>query len=296
MASPHDREPTEALPFTVARHGYDRDQVRQHLAGLDGEYRRAITERDRFREQNAELTGQLQIARREIAALNERLETLAAERLPQSVHDEHAARTVQHAEAQADEIVSRAQAAADHTWSAAESASAALRDRYQRLLADLTRQHDELDAEHENIMRSARAQVEDMTKAAQARRKQLDEQAQAERDRIEREFQASIGGRRAKLDAELAEQRAGAEEQAKQLIRGAVHHANEQIATANTRLRRTAELRDAAAKHLGGVTRLLDQSADLLKPLAEEAELTTLEGGDQPVPPELREPEPSKQR
>jgi len=42
MAPPHDREQTEALPFTVARHGYDREQVRRHLLRIDGEYRREI--------------------------------------------------------------------------------------------------------------------------------------------------------------------------------------------------------------------------------------------------------------
>jgi chromosome segregation ATPase len=296
MAPPHDREPTEALPFTVARHGYDREQVRQHLVRVGDECMRAQTERDQLREQTAEMTGQLQIARREIAALNERLETMAAERLPQAVHEERATRTVAQAEAQAGEIVSRAQAAADHTWSKAEEASAALRDRYQRLLTDVSRQHDELHTEHEQIMQSARGQVDEMTTAAQARRRQIDEQAQTERDRIEREFQVSIGSRREKLDTELAERQKGAEEQAQQLIRGAVHHANEQIGSANKQLAKIAKLRKTAAEHMSGAKTLLDQSADLLAPIEEESELTTIEGGDKPVPPELREPQPSNPR
>jgi cell division septum initiation protein DivIVA len=296
MAPPHDRDQTEALPFTVSRHGYDREQVRQHLLRVGDETKRAQTERDQLREQNAELNGQLQIARREIAALTQRLETMAAEQFPQSVQQERAARTLQQAEAQASEIVQRAQAAADHTWAKAEEASATLRERYQRLLADLARQHDELHSEHEQIMRSARGQVEEMTTAAQAQRRRIDEQAQAERDRIEREFQASIGSRRAKLDAELAERKAEAEEQAQQLIRGAVHHANEQIAKANKQLAEIARRRKAAAKHLSGATTVLDQSAGLLEPVDEEADLTTLEGGDKPVAPELREPQPTNPR
>jgi hypothetical protein len=75
-----------------------------------------------------------------------------------------------------------------------------------------------------------------------------------------------------------------------------VHHANEQIGKANKQLAEVSRRRKAAAEHLGGAQTLLDQSADLLKPLDEESDLTTIEGGDKPVPPELREPQPSNQR
>lgn len=296
MAPPHDRDPSDPLPFAVVRHGYDRDDVRRHLQRVGEETRRAQTDRDQLREQTAELSGQLQIAQREIAALTERLEGMATEVLPKSAQQEHATRAVKLAEAQAAEITDRAQAAADHTWSAAEEASAALRERYQRLLADLVCQHEELHAEHEEIMRSARTKVEEMTTVAHSRRKEIDEQGQAERERIERQFQSSIGRRREQLDAELAERRSAAEQHSEQLVRDAVRQANERIATANDELTRLGKLRTAVVERLRSTHNLIEQSAELLKPLDEEAELTVIEGGDKPLPPELREPEPTQQR
>src|SRR5262245_41992384 len=118
MAVADDREP---VGFTVVRHGFDRTQVRQRMTELAEAAQRATAERDEAVEQVAELHGELEIARREIAALTERLDSQGDEA--------SATRILAVAKSQAAEVTTRARVAAEQTWAAAEQASSTMRDR-----------------------------------------------------------------------------------------------------------------------------------------------------------------------
>src|SRR6266511_4264958 len=99
MAVADDREP---VGFTVVRHGFDRTQVRQQMVELTQAVEKA----------SAELHGELEIARREIAALTERLDTQGDEA--------SSTRILAVAKSQAAEVTARARVAAEQTWAAAE--------------------------------------------------------------------------------------------------------------------------------------------------------------------------------
>src|SRR5262245_16059467 len=126
------------VSFTVARHGYERTQVRSYLRELTERVRRADADAAEARQQVAEMQGELEIARREVTALSERLDAFGR---PDADSEESAARLLEVAKSQASEITTRARAAADDSWSAAEKASTELREKYRKMLAELDSQH-----------------------------------------------------------------------------------------------------------------------------------------------------------
>ncbi|WP_436493730.1 hypothetical protein [Actinokineospora sp. HUAS TT18] len=262
--------------FTVARHGYDRTQVREYVERTEADTLRLAAERDEARAAAADMSGRLEQARREIAALTERLDKIgtaaAAAAAPNA--QERATRAVEVAKAQAAEITTRAQAAADTAWSAAEEASTALRERYQKLLADLDRQHDEIHAKHLSIMTDAQAKVEAMTTAAEAQQRQIDEQAERDRQRVEQAFQEDMSGKRAELHREIESARAASNEEARRRVQEATDEADKRIAVATSHVERLTALREQLAGRLRGTYDLLTKSTALLEPLEAEAELT----------------------
>lgn len=264
MASSSDRETPD---FAVVRHGFDRAQVARHLERLEERARRSATERDEVKAQAAELEGQLQLARREIDALAERLDKITAEGGEDTDRALHIART------QAAEITTRAQAAAETVWTAAEDASTTLGEHYRRLLADLDRQHQQIHAEHKSFMDAARAKAAQMTTAADKRRAELDERAEQERKQIQRQFEADLAAKREELERELAAERSRAEEEAERMRREARDEADKMVATATSQVERLTALREQLAGRLRETADLLDRSTELLRPLQGEAEL-----------------------
>lgn len=269
MAAQHER-------FAVARHGYDRTQVREFVERTEADSLRLAAERDDARAAAADLSGRLEQARREIAALTERLDKIGTAAAAASAPNaqERAARSIEVAKAQATEITTRAQAAADTAWSAAEEASSLLRERYQKLLGDLDRQHDEIHTKHQSIMTDAQAKVEAMTTAAEAQQKQIDEQAERERQRVEQQFQEDMTGKRAELHQEIERARAASTEEARRRVQEATDEADKRVAIATSHVERLTTLREQLSGRLRGTYDLLTQSTALLEPLEAEAELT----------------------
>ncbi|MBM7771867.1 cell division septum initiation protein DivIVA [Actinokineospora baliensis] len=261
--------------FSVARHGYDRTQVRRYVDRLVEEHAGTTAERDEARARAEELEGQLQLARREITALTERLDKIgnaaAASSAPNAA--ERAARTIATAEAQAGEIVARAQSAADTAWSAAEAASAELRERYRTLFADVEKRHTELHEAHVGLMAEAKAKSEAMTTAATTRQRTTDDQAERDRQRQEQQFQQELATRRAALDDETTTRRAESEAEATRRITEATDEAAKRIAAATSQVEQLTALREQLAGRLRGTSDLLNQSAQLLEPIEAEIDL-----------------------
>jgi chromosome segregation ATPase len=260
MAVGDDRDPDG---FTVVRHGYDRTQVRQRVAELAESAETVAAERDEAREQLAELHGELEIARREVAALTERLEAQADE--------ESATRLLAVAKSQAAEVTSRARVAADQMWAAAEEASRSMRDRYHALLASLDDQHNELARTHKSMMASAKAQVEQMTTEAERRREAIDKDAEKDRIRIDREFSESMSAKREALRSELEEAKAACERAVTERLAEATAEAQRRVDSVTDHVQRLTTVRDQLSERLRDTKELLDLSTSLLEPVEGEA-------------------------
>jgi chromosome segregation ATPase len=262
MAVADDREP---VGFTVVRHGFDRTEVRQRIEELTEAAAKAEAERAEAVEQVAELRGQLEIARREIAALTESLETQNDE--------ESATRLLAVAKSQAAEVTARARVAAEQTWAAAEQASAAMRDRYRTLLAALDEQHAELARTHKSMMASARAQVEKMTTEAERRREAIDKEAEQDRVRIDREFSESMAAKRDALRKEIEEARTTSEREVTERLAAADEEARRRVDSVTDQVQRLTSVRDQLGERLRDTKELLDLSTSLLEPVDGEAAL-----------------------
>ncbi|OLF15300.1 coiled-coil domain-containing protein [Actinophytocola xanthii] len=259
MGAADDRDPDE-VSFAVVRHGFDRTAVREHVAELLERIERAEADRLEAQAQAAELQGELEIARREITALTERLDSLGT---PEGADSE---RMVEVAKAQAAEITARAKAAAEDTWSAAEQASAALRDRYRALLTELDEQHRQLTASHTSIMSTAQAQAEELTTVAERRRRELDAEAERDRIRIDREFSESITSKREALTRELEARRTACEREVGEKLRAADEEARRRVESVTEQVTRLTEVRSQLSERLRGTQQLLERSAALLEP------------------------------
>lgn len=259
MAVADDRDP---VGFTVVRHGFDRTQVRQRVTELTEAAEKASSERDEAIEQVAELRGELEIARREIAALTERLEAQSDE--------ESATRLLAVAKSQAAEVTARARMAAEQTWSAAEQASAELRDHYRALLATLDQQHAELAKTHESIVASTTAKVEQMTTEAERRREAIDKAAEQDRIRIDREFSESMTAKREALKRELEQARESCEREVAERLAEASEEAKRRVDSVTDQVQRLTSVRDQLNERLRDTKELLDLSTSLLEPVEGE--------------------------
>src|SRR6476469_6863379 len=180
MAVGDDRDPDG---FTVVRHGYDRTQVRQRVAELAESAETASAERDEAREQLAELHGELEIARREVAALTERLEAQADE--------ESATRLLAVAKSQAAEVTSRARVAADQMWASAKA-------QVEQMTTEAERRREAIDKDAEqDRIRIDREFSESMSTKREALRSELEEaKAACERAVTERLAEATAEAQR----------------------------------------------------------------------------------------------------
>ena len=273
------------VSFTVARHGFDRAEVRQQVRALTERAQRAEADRSEVASQVAELQGELEIARREIAALSSRLDEVG-----RPADEESAARLVDVAKSQASDITTRARAAADGTWAAAERASTELRDKYRKMLADLDEQHTEIRQTHKSILATARAQAEELTTGAERRRRELDAAAERDRIRIDREFSERTAHQRAALDRELTERRAACVAEVDAKLQAADVEAQRRVDSVTAQVKQLTEVRTQLSERLRGTQELLERSAALLEPMASEAELTGQDPLPMPEPPATEPP------
>jgi len=266
MADAEDRDSAETN-FSVVRHGFDRNQVRRHLEQLAAASDRSDDARLEAVAHAAELRGELEIARREVAALSERLD--AVDQGHQGDEDS-AGRLLAVAKSQATELTSRAKVAAEQTWSAAEQASAALRDRYRGMLAELDEQHAELNATHTGLIKAAKAEVEKMTTEAERRRAAIDKDAERDRVRIDREFSESMTAKRAALKRELEAARAASVKEVDDRLHAADEEAKRRVDAVTAQVERLDAVREQLTGRLRETKELLDRSASLLEPVPEE--------------------------
>ena len=265
----------------MVRHGFDRGQVRQRMDELAALLERTASERDEAAAQAAELRGELEIARREVAALNDRLDNQGDE--------ESSARMLSVAKSQAAEVTARAKAAAEGTWAAAEKASAELRDHYRAMLRTLDEQHAEMNRTHKVMLSTAKAQAEKMTTEAERRQEAIDKNAERDRIRIDREFSESITTKREALRRELDKAKSDSEREVTGRLAAADEEARRRIDAVTTQVKKLTSVREQLSERLRETKELLDLSTSLMEPVegeSEAEELKTAEKGTQAVPPQ----------
>jgi chromosome segregation ATPase len=232
MAAVDDHAPEG---FTVARHGFDRGEVRQRMTDLTAALDRVTSERDEAKAQAAELRGELEIARREIAALTERLETQADE--------ESAARMLAVAKSQAAEVKARAKAAAEETYRT-----------------------------HKSMLAAARAQSEKLTTEAERRQEAIDKSAERDRIRIDREFSESMTTKRDALRRELDKAKTESDREVTARLKAADEEARRRVDSVTAQVRKLTAVREQLSGRLRETKELLDLSNSLMEPVEGEAE------------------------
>ncbi|PRX49919.1 hypothetical protein B0I33_10232 [Prauserella shujinwangii] len=241
MASGDDALLPLRTEFSQAWHGFDRNQVLQYLDHVEAQLRRLMSDRDSATAHANTLARELENARREIGRLNNRVEEL--KKPPERIEDldERMQRTVQLANARAEEIVARAQEAAEKHWAESSTVSDKLHERYMKLLETLDGHADALQREHEDALAATKAEVEKMTTDAVRRRERLDAEAEHRRRQIEREFEARMTAERNALDKYIADQKTASKNQAERRIAEATTEAKRLVDEANATARRIIE-------------------------------------------------------
>jgi chromosome segregation ATPase len=252
--------------FTVARHGYDREQVRHHVGNLENNLRLLTSDRDAARAELAKVT-------RDLNALRAQLADTTQPVMPGKEVHEQLRVMLEVTRKEAAAITAQAQSAAEQAFSAAQKAAAALRSRYEFLVSDLEAQQVQMQAEHAAAMDQLRAQLEQMSSDAETRRRRFGEEADAQHLQVEQEFTSAMTARQAALDQEVASRRETSEKEAARLIREATADAQRRTAEADEKVNQLTTLRQRVSERLRETGQLLTQSSTLLEPLDTEADV-----------------------
>lgn len=211
--------------FDVAKRGYSRAQVDEHLERLDGDLKMLTADRDAAIGQAGDLARQLEIARGEISDLRGQVDRLAQP--PTSVEglSERLQRMLRLAQDESADTRARAEAEAGHIRAKAETDASAMRARYEQLLTELDLRRKEMEAEHRKVLEDARAEGKKITDDAEAERRRLDTESQDRRTKVEEDFEIAMASRRNEAMRVLAEQEAASKAEAARRVQEATQDA-----------------------------------------------------------------------
>jgi colicin import membrane protein len=228
--------------FTTHWNGFDRAEVRSHLARIEEDMRQMAAERDTAVARATAASKQLDALRGENGKLQARVNELLEPPKNLEDLDRRMQRVGQLAYLRADEVAARAQAASEENWKATAKASIALRERYRSLLKELDTHAEALHAEHRAALEETRAEVKELMVDAVRRRDALDAEAERKRRALEKEFDATMAAQRKELEKHIADQRTAAKQQAERRMAEAQAAARRTVIEANQQAqRRTAE-------------------------------------------------------
>ncbi|MFD2419144.1 cell division protein DivIVA [Amycolatopsis pigmentata] len=234
--------------YNQAWHGFDRGQVLQYLDHVETNLRRIMADRDGTAARAAKLARELESANAEILRLRTRVEEL--KRPPERLEDldERMMRTVELANARAEEVTERARVAAEEHWTATTELSAKLRERYRKLLNELESHAGALRTEQDNALKATKAEVLKLTTEAARRRTQLDIEAERKRRTMEHEFEQTLAAEKAALEKHIADQKTASKSQAERRIAEATAEATRLLDEARTKARKMLADATAAAE------------------------------------------------
>lgn len=207
--------------FDIAKRGYSRGQVDEHLERLDADLKMLTSDRDAAISQAGDLARQLEISRNEIDELRGQIERLSLPPTTLEGLSERLQRMLRLAQDEASETKARAEAEAGHIRAKAESEASAMRTRYDQLLADLDARRQEMEAEHRQTMEKGRDEAQQIINKGQDERLRLDLEAEERRTKIEEDFEIAMATRRTEAMRQLAEQEAASKSEAERRLREA---------------------------------------------------------------------------
>lgn len=249
--------------FDLAKRGYDRHQVDEHLERLDGDLKMLAADRDAAITQAGDLARQLEQARGEIDNLRGQVERLGQPPTTVEGLSERLQRMLRLAQDEAADTRARAEAEAGHIRAKAEADASAMRARYEQLLSELDARRKEMEAEHRKVLETARAEAESITQKAKDERDRLDEEAEQRRIKVEEDFEIAMAARRTEAMRVLAEQEAASKAEAERRVREATEEAaairakvaeEEKTTTAELERRRRESLEDANRRKQASIT------------------------------------------
>lgn len=252
MANEHDRG-SIPLPFTVARKGYDRDEVRHYFDRFDAELRVTATDRDAAAAQARDLAMQLEDARDEIDDLRKDVDRLSVPPTTAEGMSERISRMLRLASDEASEVRAHAQAEAAEVVSIAQQDSTAMRAEHETRLAELADLRSALETEHTQTMAAARTEAARIVEAAQSERARMEAESEAKRNQIQQDFEITMSERRTKVVSAVEELDATSKAEAARRITDATNEARRRLQTATEQ----AEKRIAHAKELAEELRVL---------------------------------------
>ncbi|MFE9789816.1 hypothetical protein ACFYO7_31025 [Nocardia salmonicida] len=221
-----------AIPFTVVRKGYAKDEVHSYLDRFNAELRVTATDRDAAAAQARNLASQLEDVRAENDELRRQLERLAVS--PTTVEDagDRISRMLRMAADEASEVRALAQAEVERLDKEAEAKRKATQQDFEATMNDrrtkLTRAMEEL----ESTSRAEAAQrIKDATDEAN--------EAEANRKATQQDFEATMNDRRTKLTRAMEELESMSRAEAAQRIKDATDEASRLISSATQTSERT---------------------------------------------------------
>ncbi|MFJ4651459.1 hypothetical protein ACIP5Y_09315 [Nocardia sp. NPDC088792] len=248
-----DRNRFVALPFTVVRKGYDRDEVRNYFDRFDAELRVTATDRDAAAAQARNLAAQLEDARDEIDELRKEVDRLSVPPTTAEGMSDRISRMLRLASDEASEVRAQAQAEAAEMISIAEQQATEMRGKYESLLSETKEKREALEIEFEQTLANARSESAKIVDAANAEADRLTKESEAKRKATQQDFEVTMAERRTKLTRAMEELEATSRAEAAQRIKDATDEANRLITSAT----QTADRKIAHAKELAEEMRVL---------------------------------------
>ncbi|MFE5286604.1 hypothetical protein ACFRAQ_16700 [Nocardia sp. NPDC056611] len=248
-----DRNRFVALPFTVVRKGYDRDEVRNYFDRFDAELRVTATDRDAAAAQARNLAAQLEDARDEIDELRKEVDRLSVPPTTAEGMSDRISRMLRLASDEASEVRAQAQAEAAEMISIAEQQATEMRGKYESLLSETKEKREALEIEFEQTLANARSESAKIVEAANAEADRLTKESDAKRKATQQDFEVTMAERRTKLTRAMEELEATSRAEAAQRIKDATDEANRLITSATN----TADRKIAHAKELAEEMRVL---------------------------------------
>ncbi|UGT41298.1 hypothetical protein LTV02_36100 [Nocardia yamanashiensis] len=248
-----DRNRFVALPFTVVRKGYDRDEVRNYFDRFDAELRVTATDRDAAAAQARNLAAQLEDARDEIDELRKEVDRLSVPPTTAEGMSDRISRMLRLASDEASEVRAQAQAEAAEMISIAEQQATEMRGKYESLLSETKEKREALEIEFEQTLANARSESAKIVDAANAEADRLTKESEAKRKATQQDFEVTMAERRTKLTRAMEELEATSRAEAAQRIKDATDEANRLITSATN----TADRKIAHAKELAEEMRVL---------------------------------------
>ncbi|MGH3520148.1 MAG: chromosome segregation protein [Haloechinothrix sp.] len=237
--------------FDIAKRGYSRGQVDEHLERLDADLKMLTSDRDAAISQAGDLARQLEVSRNEIGELRGQVERLSLPPTSLEGLSERLQRMLRLAQDEATETKARAEAEAVHIRAKAEADASAMRTRYDQLLADLDARRQEMEAEHRKVMERARSEADSIINKAKQERLRLDLDAEERRTKVEEDFEIAMATRRTESMRALAEQEASSKAEAERRLREATEEA--QRVRAQIAKERSDSKAEAEARHRNSV-------------------------------------------